>query len=415
MSSTIDCLSLELVALIAENLESVDLLNFRLSSRHLRQGSLSCFIKRYFRERIHLLDQHSLSTLLQISSDSRLGPEIRKVVISPDHFVPNPVSDETFPPPYWMMWTSNSPGPVEKKGYEKYVDEQEYTRETGLDIAYLTQIVKNANNCQAIMLDDQNRPWGAATVNRNTGHFPTSSINWDYSRKFLKRAIHVIIAALTAGEAQTTSLELCTGLERPHVHPSMLVFPPFYLDHVPWVVTLTSLRLTMDPDYGENPDHWAKLLADFVMRFPNLDTLDLYFDTRVDKSGFHALSQILNIPHLQTLELAGIDCLPEDLFNLFHVHRNTLREIGLHIVGISTETGGSWHSVLALIRDRLNLTTLRMVDCDMDEEDICFGEGDRNISRHIQVVGGDPRPMSRLIEGLRTGAMNFAEHPYIID
>lgn len=171
----------------------------------------------------------------------------------------------------------------------------------------------------------------------------------------------------------------------------------------------------MDPDYGENPYFWAKLLADFIMRFFNLESLDLHFDTRVEKSGFHALSQILNIPHLQTLELAGIDCLPEDLFNFFHVHCHTLREIGLHIVRISTETGGSWQSVLASIRDRLNLTTFSMVDCDMDDEDICFGEGDRNISRHIKVTGGDPRSMNHLMKGLRKGVMNFAEYPYIID
>lgn len=232
MSATIDHLSPELIAIVAEYLGCQDLLNFRLSVRYLRDCSLTLFTNRFFRERVHLLSRNSLLALLEISRHSFFGLSMQTVVISPDHVIPDQLRDSPRSLPYWY-WGYHSPTTVDGRGCKKHLAEQEYLRITGLDTAYLTQILKNASNCREIFLDDGSRPWGATAIKRETGLYPSSKTESDYSKNYFKRAVHVLIAAMTASEAPIITLAMDNGIERVHVHPSMLVFPVSYLDHVP--------------------------------------------------------------------------------------------------------------------------------------------------------------------------------------
>jgi hypothetical protein len=47
--------------------------------------------------------------------------------------------------------------------------------------------------------------------------------------------------------------------------------------------------LTVDLDNGENLHAWSKPLAKFIMPFPRLKLLDLYFDMRLEQSCFRAV------------------------------------------------------------------------------------------------------------------------------
>ena len=73
MMVRIDELSTEILAIIAEYLESDDLFTFRLIIRRFATCSRPVFIKRYFRQRVHLLPRDSLVTLLDISRNLNLG------------------------------------------------------------------------------------------------------------------------------------------------------------------------------------------------------------------------------------------------------------------------------------------------------------------------------------------------------
>ncbi|KAL4732973.1 hypothetical protein BDV11DRAFT_200985 [Aspergillus similis] len=276
-----------------------------------------------------------------------------------------------------------------------------YCRFTGLDTAYLTQILKNMRNCRTLILDDRYWPWGAAHIKRETGCYPASNARSDYSKAFFKQAVHVIIAAMTASGIPILDLAITTQLERIHVNPSILHFSTPYLNHAPWVTALRSLQLTVDPGYGQDPRAWSKPLADFIMLFPRLDYLDLYFDTRVEQPAFHAFSELLSLPHLRVLHIGGVDCLPEDLMRVFVTHRSSLREISLDIIGLSTRTGGSWRALLAALRENLQLTRFMMVQCDVDKHDILFEDNNNRTSNKVDLRGEDSRLLDDVIQSIK--------------
>ncbi|KAJ5593530.1 hypothetical protein N7537_010434 [Penicillium hordei] len=327
--------------------------------------------------------------------------------------MPDELRDDPRSSPCWITGI-NSSSITDRTKYQKHLNEQNYFRFTGLDTTLLTQVLKNARNCRDIRLDDQDRPWGAAAIARNTGLYPSSNAESDYSKAYFQRAVHVVVAAMTASEAPITTLAINNGIERLHVYPSMLAFPASHLDHAPWVNTITTLELTLDPGDDVAPQAWSKPLADFIMLFRQLECLDLYFDTRVEQPAFSALSQTLELPHLRTLKLAGVDCLPEDLLRIFNKHQSTLREIFLEIIGISTSTGGSWQLLLSEVRDRLQLTRLNMTQCDVNGDDICFAEDDVDRSNIIDVIGQDPQLLDRLIKGIMKGTSGCEEKTSVI-
>ena len=160
---------------------------------------------------------------------------------------------------------------------------------------------------------------------------------------------------------------------------------------------------------------WLKCLADFIMIFPQLKCLDLHSDTRVEQHLFSALSQALELPCLQSLRLAGVDCLPEDLSRVFNSHQRSLQEISLDVIGMSTSTGGSWQTLLNEIRSRLRLKRLQMVQCDTDGHDICFEEDNVDPSNGIDVLGEDPQLLDRLIEGIRKWTPRCKDKTFVID
>jgi hypothetical protein len=373
MPASIDCFSPELIAIIAEQLGCDDIFNLRLSTRYLRDSSLMFFINRFFRRRVHLLSRTSLLALLDISRHPFFGPSIEIVVISPDHLRPDRLHNELHCSPYWD-WLPDSQSAKERREYQKRIDEQNFFRLTGLDTAYLTRIFRNATNCRSVFVDDRDRPWGAAITKRETGFYPSSSIESDYSKSYLRKTVLTVLAAMSASEVPITTFGINNGNERIHVQPRMLLLPASCLYHVPWVTTLTKLQLILDPGYEDVPQIWSKPLGEFIMLFPQLDCLDLYFDTRVEQPSFNALSQIIHLPRLRSLKLAGVNCIPEDLLNIFGNHRSTLREIFLSIVGISSRTGGSWETLLAEIRDRFQITKFTLMQCEVDGKDVCFEE-----------------------------------------
>lgn len=381
--------------MIADCLGSDDLFNFRLCAQYFRNSSLRLLINRFFRERVHLLTQHSLLALLDISQHPQFGASIHTVIITPDHRTPS----APYLPPLWN-WDPDGQDVADQQGYQKFLSERMYCRYTGLDTTYVTQILKFTRNCRTLILDDRFWPWGAAHIKRETGCYPSSSANSDYSKAFFKQAVHVLIAAMTASGIPMLELAITTQLERIHVQPSILRFPTPYLNHAPWVTALASLRLTVDPGDGQEPVSWAKLLADFIMLFPHLDCLELYFDTRVEQPAFQALSEVLCLPHLRVLRLGGVDCLPEDILRLLQAHRNSLREISLDIIGLSTQTGGSWRTLLAALRENLQIVTFRMVQCDLDSHDVFFEDNNRT-SNEVAVTGRDSRLLDGVIQSIK--------------
>ncbi|KAJ5593528.1 hypothetical protein N7537_010432 [Penicillium hordei] len=195
----------------------------------------------------------------------------------------------------------------------------------------------------------------------------------------------------------------------------MLAFPVSHLDRVPWVNAIITLELTLVPSDGVAPRAWSEPLADFIMRFQKLECLDLYVDTRLKQAAFSILSQNLELPHLRTLKLDGVDGLPEDLSRFFIKNRSTLREIFLEIIGVSTSTGGSWQTLLSEVRNQLQLTRLKMTQCDANGDDICFAEDSFDRSNIIDVIGQDTRLLGRLIKSIMKGTPGHEERASVLE
>ena len=161
---------------------------FRLVSREINYKSFSYFLDCYFHSRHHMLDWYSLENLLQISSHPVFGPSLRILEICVDH-----LTDE---PPYFKPCRLDRSkqyevATVNEGEYKRYLDDQTYLGESGLDTAYLTQAFVNLSNCRTIVVSDVHRPWGAASQERRTGVFPTSEILMPNSIYFVKRALRV--------------------------------------------------------------------------------------------------------------------------------------------------------------------------------------------------------------------------------
>ncbi|KAJ5644233.1 uncharacterized protein N7484_006740 [Penicillium longicatenatum] len=420
MMANIHNLSPEIAALIAEYLEVDDLFNYRLASRYLTACSHLLFIKRYFHQRVHLLSPEGLMTLLNISCHPDLGPLIKSIYISPDHLVPDylclpAVCADLLPRPIWCSFPQ---GTVAETGCEGYLISQENFQKMGWEATCLARTLRKASNCHTVGLNGWERPWGAGIAKRETGFFPTSSTDWDDSKSFIRRAIHVIIGALAASEAQITTLDFGTVQERVHMHPDMLDLPEFCWDKgLPWITSLKTLSLAVDSSYDEDPELWAKSLSNFIMQFPRLESLHLCFDTGLEQAGFAALKRILAVPGIRNLELSNIICYPEDLLDFFYVHRNTLKEISLDAIAIDKQNGGSWQSLVAGIRDRLSLASFGMSCCrTSDDYDIWVGEGDHDISTNFLVTGRDHDLFDRLIDSIREGVAKgpLSDELYII-
>ncbi|KAJ5547472.1 hypothetical protein N7513_004706 [Penicillium frequentans] len=401
--------------MVTDHLGCEDLCNFRLSTRHHRDCCLTAFANRFFRRRVHLLSRASLMALLNISRHPVFGPSIQTVVISPDHLIPDHHLDDPHSRPWWASASDRIyVGIPDQSIYRKLLDEQDYVRSIGLDAAFLTEILKNARNCREILLDDRERPWGAVAIEKELRIVPSANTKSQYSKDYFKRAVHVIMGAMTASAAPVTTLAITNGIERLHVQPSMLGFPAPYLDHALWVKTITTLELVLDPGYEVAPTAWSQPLADFLMNFQQLECLDLYFDTRVGLTNFAALSQKLELPHLQTLRVTGVDCLAEDLSRMFIKHQSTLREITLEIVGLSASTGDSWQTLLRVVRDELKLMRLVITECDTDDHPICFIEDGQDGATTIEVIGQEPQLLDRLIKGIQPVPIPYEYRTFVI-
>ncbi|KAI2739161.1 hypothetical protein DTO013F2_9436 [Penicillium roqueforti] len=389
MSELIDDLSPEIIAIIAQYLESNDFFNLRLSSSYLRESTLALFIKLYFRTRTHMLSQHSLMNLLDISHHPIFSLSIRSVIITTNHLTPDGLSDEPYLPTSWTERNAYFPVTINKKSYREYYIQQNFLRQSGLDTTYLSEILANAVHCRALVLSDRDQPWGAAFLERETGVYPTSRMEQGYSKIYIQQVTHVIIAAATASGVSIETFELNAGLGRAAMDPSVLKFPELHLTRLPWAATLTSLKLLMGPDNDGDPHIWTKPLADFILLFPRLEVLDLYFDTRLQQKGFQALSQALSLPNLLILRLGNVDCLSEDLLLLFGTHRNTLREIVLNLVGIGTKTNGSWQKIVTMLRDQLQIMKLEIVGCDVDGHPICIQRSEFGLPLQFRMLCED--------------------------
>ena len=138
MSAGIYPLPPVLVADVAECLDTEGLLNLRLSSRYLRDCSLSTFTRRYFHHRRHLATLESLECLLAISRHANFGSAIHTIEISNFSGIVSSIS---------------------RRRPERALAERRLIYVSELITPYLTEVFKDAINCETVIVGSRDEDY----------------------------------------------------------------------------------------------------------------------------------------------------------------------------------------------------------------------------------------------------------------
>lgn len=245
---------------------------------------------------------------------------------------------------------------MNKEAYKRYLEDQKYLGECGLDTAYLTRALINLSNCRTVYINDTNQPWGAASQKRQTGVFPTSSMGHVENVDSIKRTVGVVLTAIMASQVSLDLLEISPDFNREAVSPEML---PLWSDislsqPLSKLTLVTSLTLMINPETRSNSNAWTQNLLNFIGLFPALEELLLYFYLCDESSRISALSTSLQLQFLRVLRIDSANCVEDDLATLFLNHKDTLREFYLDGVDIM-EGKGSWTSLECIIKEKLSV------------------------------------------------------------
>ncbi|OJJ65722.1 hypothetical protein ASPBRDRAFT_49543 [Aspergillus brasiliensis CBS 101740] len=299
-----------------------------------------------------MFSRQSLEALSDILSDDYFGPLLHTLVLGTDHLTTDlPLED---PVPFEMQM--EAPAPCEEPNidttkYRTYLADQNNLLSSGLAVAYLSSIFSKAKNCKTLIIDDDHRAWGANFLKRETGVYPTTTLNSLESQDFIACAFQTILIELTASGLRIETFQVYAGCVTVPINPEILSpCPVLQLSPLPFATSRTNLALAVDS--GDNY---------------SLDSET--FESRVESRSFHKISQALSLPCLQTLSLSVIDCTEDDLSWIFQNHRKSLQYINLDTVNI-IQKGGTWNSLLATIRSQMQLRHLSIENCFQDEEDI---------------------------------------------
>ena len=399
-----------------ELLGSEDLFNLRLSSRFLRNQSHGTFVRRYFNRRVHLLTQRSLDCLLEIGSNDTFRREIRTIVFD-RRTITDSLSDVLSDVLHFN---------TRYAAISHHFAESQFLYETGTITDYLRRILVNMTECRSISIDDfSGHSWGRASLERATGY--RAVCFWaDLAEP--RRNLYDFIAFRSVMDAMSLSSARITAFNVSPTFPSRALL--FHgedeseqrIDNSTWATALTALDFRM---FMASPTFHVEHITLFANRFANLKYLSLAsipwglgmhgggyeYGIQTQLRNLDSLSRSLRLPQLRSLTLERFVCMPESLLELLYAHRDTLTELSLYIVGISTQTGGSWSSLLVMVRDRLDITRLRLRYCsvahpinhapDYYDSNSVYYESESGRSHIVEVEINGPGSLNRLISGLK--------------
>jgi hypothetical protein len=285
---------------------------------------------------------------------------------------------------------------VNQQEYDRHLEDQRYMMESGLDTAYLTHALAALPNCKAIGFTSNGWPWGAISQARQTGLFPTSSTWMPESLVFAKRALKVILAAVIASRIPLEELDIS---DTSNITSDMLAIPERCSQQIQSRLTgLEYLTLSVKPQTGPR---WAGSVLEFITAFPALARLELLLVYQGSDKYIRITSicESLHVQALRCLMIGGASCTENELALLLLRHRDTLEEIEL--LGVDIMTGGSWQSLLHIIRDELSINYLAIMHCKYAGQDVFFLGGDGNGDKQPKIeVSGDRQALTDAVDSI---------------
>ena len=359
----------EILHLIAAALDPQNLCNLRLASRRMNSVTLPAISKRCFATRCVMLQQSSLDNLVKISQHPVLGPSVVKLAISLDHLkIERPEGD-----PGYLFADENGVVDDDLPAYGILLGDQMEMMRSGLNSAYLAQAMAALPNLDTVFFnhDDHNlRPWGGRGIERQTG-LPLEPAGVDLgSIEFVEQALRAVLLAIASSRhAALRKFEIKFGAdENARICLDMLAIPGPVIRYIRAnPPSLTDLVLWLQPyNTVRYPRYVPVDIAAFISLFPKLQRLHLGFHRAEDYYlHFDGISRDLHLQDLRFLKLSMLRCTYGELTALLRSHKDTLKEVVLHLVDLVPDKQ-DWPSFLAAMRDELSLQVLTVNLCSSD-------------------------------------------------
>jgi len=318
-------LPVELVEIIASFLPPEDLFNLRLTCRELSSKTFHYFTQEHFTIKQFFPSLYGLEALLAISK-SRLGESLRTVVLNP-----HDLNSTVFPV------TARDEGMEEQslQGYFRYVNENQYITQTGLEAIILQEAFANLPNCSTLEIRDYSRlTFGPRQTGNNV--YPLSSYGESQFRKVAagwklqkEKTIFTQVSrifAIALHAAVTAKLPLESAIIDYEWHSDryeILLLPsPRWFDPSDCSLKkLLHLQLYIAHHANLQEPGWA-CTVDRIMQFfilaPNINRLGLNLGFRRSASSFFVrLVDTLSFGNITTLDLIRISIDQDSIISAF--------------------------------------------------------------------------------------------------
>jgi F-box domain len=320
-------LPVELVEIIASFLPPEDLFNLRLTCRELSTKTFHCFTQKHFTMKQFFPSPYGLEALLAISK-SRLRESLRTVVLGPQDF-----NTTVFP----ITGRDEEDRKQSLQGYLRYINENRYMRQTGLDAIILQEAFANLPNCSTLEIRDysllttKSDEWWCDDIHPLSSYgeseFSKVAAGWNSPKdkaaftqitRTFTIALHAAVTAKLPLESVITDYEMSWNEnETPLDLPSPRWFDPSDCS----LKKLLHLQLYIACFNDFRKPGWAGMVDRIVQFFilaPNINRLGLNLAYRRSAGSFLVrLADTPDFGNITTLDLTWICTDQDSIINAF--------------------------------------------------------------------------------------------------
>ena len=362
MSSPLVALPIELLECIVLELPATsDLCSLRAVCHELEAKTFNVFGRLYFSSRHHMISLFSLQALIDISNHRGFAPFVRRIIFGIDQldhfpkFLPEKID--------------------EINDYYQLLGDQEYIKQTGLDLSMITTAFRNFKNCHTLKVQatpsmrshgnhDQSfrRSYGAMTVYHATGRLP-NTVEWHYppGKQLPLRLFPILLSAAQMSGLQLRSFELSVSASLMPLKAKEFSLPSWNLQcFSPVLSALEAFKFPFDPPIAGSPSYEIQMIrvSQFLSFACNLHTLEIRFPSRsCCNLMFHNISKHITLPKLSTLSLKRFTATEDALLRFVKTFKSTLLKLRLWDSELYC---GTWGSALYRMRETLHLLSLSL-------------------------------------------------------
>lgn len=376
MSSPLVALPTELLEYIVLELPTTsDLCSLRAVCHGLEAKTFDVFGRLYFTSRRHMISLFSLQALIDISNHRGFAPFVQRVIFGTDQLTEHP------PEP--------SPEKIDEiDNHYQLLGDQEYIKQTGLDLSMITVAFRNFKNCHALEVQaspsmrshgnhDQGlrHSYGAMTIYHATGRLPNTRGCRSPPGKPPLRLFLILLSAAQMSGLQLRSFELSVSASQMPLKAKAFALPSWNLQcFSPILSALEVFKFPFDPSITDSPSYEIQMIrvSQFLSFACNLHTLEIHFPSwGCCDFEFHNISKHVTLPRLSTLSLKGFTAAEDALLGFVKTFQSTLLKLHLWKGNLNC---GAWSSALYCMGKTFRLLSLSL----------------RNITQNCYSVGFKP-------------------------